>query len=131
MSQINVFVIEGNVVADAETRHFGTKGIETSFTIANNYGFGDYKKTVFINCKLYGERGPKICDYIRKGSHIIVTGPVFIDSYEKEGQKKYITYVKVEEISLDSKKQSPGTEAKQSYEKTSLNNYEHHDDIPF
>jgi single-strand DNA-binding protein len=98
--------MEGNLVADGEVRHFGEKGVELGFTIANNSGYGDYEKTTFMKCKLYGKRGEAVAPYVKKGGRVTVQGSVLIDQYEKDGEKKYITYIKVQELSLGPKRES-------------------------
>lgn len=119
MAQINKIILEGNVVADGEVRHFGEKGIELSFTIANNYGYGDYKKTTFIKCKMYGKRGEAVAPYVKKGGRVTVEGNICIDTYEKEGERKYITYIKINELSLGPRSKNENTGPKED------------DDIPF
>ena len=129
MSQINVIVMEGNLASDAVVRHFGEKGIETKFTIANNYGFGDYEKKTFMVCKLYGPRGEKLAEYLTKGIKLTVVGPIHVDVYDKDGEKKYLTYIKVDELSLGPKKTSnsePRQQKKDEYSGEKFN-----DDIPF
>jgi len=127
MSQINNIVMEGNLTADGDLRHFGEKGIELSFTIANNSGFGDYAKTTFIKCKLFGKRAESLVRYLHKGSKVTVQGNLFIDSYDKEGEKKYFTYIKVWELSLGPKS-SAGS---QSDETTDDDEDTKNDGIPF
>lgn len=123
MGQINSVVLEGNVVADGTVRHFGEKGIELSFTIANNHGYGDYEKTTFMKCKLYGKRGESVAPYVKKGGRVTVEGNIYIDTYDKDGERKYITYVKVNELSLGPKNSSATKET--------TDDRPGHDDIPF
>jgi len=86
----------GRVGRDAQTR-FTTNGKPvTSFSVAVDVGFGDNKSTLWLDCALWGDRGEKIVDYIRKGDRIGVIGEV--GTREHEG-KTYVT-LNVRDVTL-------------------------------
>lgn len=99
MTNVNIFTIIGRLTADAE-----------EFTIGNNtyVGFrvavdrGQNKETSFIPV-----RAPKkfISDNLRaklvKGAPVLATGRFESGSYDKDGQKKYYSYLSAATIQAD------------------------------
>ena len=97
----------GRVGRDAQTR-FTTNGKPvTSFSVAVDVGFGDNKSTLWLDCALWGDRGEKIVDYIRKGDRIGVIGEV--GTREHEG-KTYVT-LNVRDVTLLGEKRDGGSSA--------------------
>ena len=93
---MNVCNFIGRNGRDAVVRYTqGGKAI-TGWALAVDTGFGDNKQTVWIDCNLWGDRGPKLADYIRKGDRIGVTGE--LGTREHEG-KTYIT-LNVRDVTL-------------------------------
>lgn len=75
MSDLNSCSFTGRVTRDAETTTVGSKGTSlTKFSIANNTGFGQYAKTQFFNCQVWGKQGEAIKQYLTKGKQVAVTG---------------------------------------------------------
>lgn len=75
MSDLNSCSFIGRVTKDAETMTVGSKGTSlTKFGIANNTGFGQYAKTQFFNCQMWGKQGEAIKQYLTKGKQVAVTG---------------------------------------------------------
>lgn len=73
------------------------------FTIATNRVNG--KDADFINCVVWNNQAENLCKYQVKGNIIGVIGELRVDSYEIEGNKRYKTYVMVNNIEfLESKK---------------------------
>ena len=75
MSDLNSCSFTGRVTKDAETMTVGSKGTAiTKFSIANNTGFGQYAKTQFFNCQMWGKQGEAIKQYLVKGKQVAVQG---------------------------------------------------------
>lgn len=75
MSDLNSCSFTGRVTRDAELTTVGSKGtMLTKFSIANNTGFGQYAKTNFFNCQMWGKQGEAIKQYLVKGKQVAVTG---------------------------------------------------------
>lgn len=75
MSDVNVCTFVGRCTRDAETSTVGSKGTSlTKWAIANNTGFGQYERTNFFNCQMWGKAGEGIRQYLTKGKQIAVTG---------------------------------------------------------
>lgn len=75
MSDVNVCTFVGRCTRDAETTTVGSKGTSlTKWAIANNTGFGQYERTNFFNCQMWGKQGEAIKQYLTKGKQIAVVG---------------------------------------------------------
>lgn len=75
MSDLNVCSFIGRCTRDAEQTVVGAKGTTlVKWSIANNTGFGQYEKTNFINCQMWGKAGESIRQYLTKGKQVAVTG---------------------------------------------------------
>ena len=77
--------IAGRVGRDAETRQAGSGNV-TSFTVAVDQGYGQNKLTNWWRVSLWGQRGEKLAQYIRKGDNITVTGEFTLGEYEGKPQ---------------------------------------------
>lgn len=78
----------GRVGKDAVLRHTQSGKAVLGWSIAVDRGFGDNKQTIWIDCALWGDRGSKIADYVRKGDRIGVCGE--LGTREHDG-KTYLT----------------------------------------
>jgi single-strand DNA-binding protein len=81
---------------DAVTRFTGNGKAVTGFSGAIDSGFGDNKKTIWLDCSAWGERWEKVAPYLLKGSQAFVQGE--LGTREHDG-KTYIT-VDVKELKL-------------------------------
>lgn len=96
---MNNWSITGNVGKDAETRQARDTSV-TSWSVAVKSGYGDREQTIWVRCSMWGARGERIADYIRKGDQIGVTGEM--GTQEHDG-KTYIT-LKVTDVTLLAKR---------------------------
>jgi len=77
----NNFNCLGRIGKDAETRQAGNT-TATSFSLANNVGYGDKQQTVWVRCTIWGDRGSKSAPYLLKGGQVWVTGELTQREYE-------------------------------------------------
>lgn len=106
---MNVFTAIGRLGRDAETRYTADGKPITTFAVAVDDGFGDRKVTSWIDCAMFGERGPKIAEFIRKGDRIGVTGSIRLDTYKtRDGLEKSKIAMRVQDVTLLSAKQDSG-----------------------
>jgi single-strand DNA-binding protein len=91
----------GRIGKDAVTRFTQAGKAVTGWPLAVDVGFGEDKKTLWIDCNMWGERGQKVCEYIRKGDRIGVAGE--LGTREHDG-KTYVT-LNVRELTLLGNKQ--------------------------
>ena len=103
MSDTNVIVISGNIGKDATTRTVGDS-VVTGFSLANDTGWGDRKKTTWYECSWWGKRGSALAQYLTKGKNITVVGEVSQRQYTKnDGSVGYSLDVEVRDVTLPSK----------------------------
>ena len=102
MSDMNVCTFIGRVTRNAETTVVGAKNTAlTKWSIANNTGFGQYEKTNFFNCQMWGKQGESIKQYLTKGKQVCVTGQLEDTSWEgDDGTKHQQWTLTVNQVSL-------------------------------
>jgi single-strand DNA-binding protein len=61
----------GRIGKDAEVRHLQNGDPVTQFSVGCNAG---KDKTVWVDCTIFGDRGPKLAEYLRKGTPVGITG---------------------------------------------------------
>ena len=92
---MNVFNGIGRIGRDAVVRQAGGKSV-TGWAIAIDSGYGERKQTIWMDCSLWGDRGERLAEYIRKGDRLGVTGE--LGTREHEG-KTYVT-LNVRDVTL-------------------------------
>ena len=84
---INTVVLSGRLTADPELRKTQSGVSVCSFTIANDTGYGENKRTNFVNIVAWRKAAEIVCDYCGKGSMIGIEGQIQMRKYEdKEGK---------------------------------------------
>lgn len=94
---MNRTTLVGRLVADVEVRKTQSGLSKASFTVAVNDG---KEKTYFINCVAWRQGADFLGQYSHKGDLVSVDGKLTTRSYEKDGQKVYITEVVVDEVKI-------------------------------
>lgn len=89
-----------NIGRDAEVRYMADGKPVTQWSIAVTSGYGDKQVTTWVNCSLFGERGEKVAQYIKKGSRIGVTGQIQLRGYQKDGVEKSSLELRVNDFTL-------------------------------
>ena len=95
-------ILSGNMTADPilNTRNIG--GVETkvvNFTVAVNEGSGEQRKTTYVRVHAWRGLAETIAKYTAKGSKVLVTGPVRINSYvDKNGSFQCNLELRADEI---------------------------------
>lgn len=102
MSDLNVCTFIGRVTRDAEMTTIVAKNTTiVKWGIANNTGFGQYEKTNFFNCQMWGKAGEAIKQYLVKGKQIAVTGKLEDTSWTgNDGVKHQQWTLTVSEVTL-------------------------------
>ena len=94
---MNKIILTGNITKDAELRYTANDKAYSKFSIANNEGYGDNKKTNFFNCTLWGKSAENISRFLTKGQKVLITGKVEINDYkDKEGVERKIIDINVD-----------------------------------
>ncbi len=99
---MNVVNLTGRVVKDAELSFLpgtGTSKIAFTLCVERRYQKDkNNKKVDFIPMEMIGSHTEKLAQYVTKGKMIGIIGELNIDTYEKDGQKKSFTKVKVDRL---------------------------------
>ena len=103
---MNICTMNGRIVHDLELKTSGDKTFIT-FTIANDTGYKDHKKTNFIKCVAFGKTAETIGKFFSKGSPILISGELTQNTYEdKTGAKRDSYEIIVKEFSFMGEKKS-------------------------
>lgn len=95
---MNLIVLKGRLIADPEVKKVGANQTTVcEFCVATDRRF-EKDKTDFINCQAWGNTGEFIGKYFAKGKEIALVGELHIDKYEKDGENRYLTRVKVDSV---------------------------------
>ena len=99
---MNKILLSGRIVRDAELGFIGATGTPKmvfSLAVERNYQKDkNNKKVDFINMEMIGQHTEKLSQYVTKGKAILVEGELNIDNYEKEGERRSFTKVKVDRL---------------------------------
>lgn len=95
---MNLIVLKGRLIADPEVKKVGANQTTVcEFCVAVDRRF-EKDKTDFINCRAWGNTGEFIGKYFGKGKEIALVGELHIDKFEKDGENRYLTRVKVDSV---------------------------------
>lgn len=100
MPNFQQLIAVGHVGRDAEIR-----GPATSWSMAVTEKWKgkdgqQQERTEWLSCVIFGERGPKIAQYIRKGDPLLIRGKLRTDKYtdRKTGEERQRTQIVVDNV---------------------------------
>ena len=98
----NQATLMGTLGRDAETAFTASGIAKTTFSLATNrrYKKGEewVEETTWHNIVLW--RSENLANYLTKGKQVFVAGRIDNRSYEKDGQKRYISEIIADEVLL-------------------------------
>lgn len=106
MSIRNKVTLIGRVGKEVEVHTFDNGNIKASVSLATsdyytNQNGEKVEQTEWHNIVAFGKTAEIMQKYVEKGKEIAVDGKITYKSYDgQDGQKKYITEIKVDEIIL-------------------------------
>ena len=125
---MNKIILTGRTTKDAELSYLPGVGVAKmafSLAVERNYQKDkNNKKVDFVNCEMLGKHTENLSQYITKGKSILVEGELNIEQYEKDGEKRSYTKVKVDKLEFLSSSNNEQREVN-SFKEIS------NDDIPF
>ena len=99
---MNRILLTGRLTKDAELSFLpGTGTPKLNYSLAVERGYQkdkNNKKVDFINCEMLGKHCENLAQYVTKGKLVGVEGELNIDQYEKDGEKRSYTKVKVDRL---------------------------------
>lgn len=100
MSDLNKIIMIARLTRDAEFKTVSETNI-ASFSIAYSTGYGDKKKSNYIDCVAFGKTAEVVKNYTKKGSQIAIEGSLEQDSWDgQDGKKNYKTKIRIASIQL-------------------------------
>ena len=128
---MNKVIISGRLTRDSELSYIAstsTPKMSFSLAVERNYQKDkNNKKVDFINMEMIGKHCENLCQYVTKGKAILVEGELNIDQYEKDGEKRSFTKVKVDRLEFLSNATTEKKTEEPSFEEFNIEG----DDIPF
>jgi single-strand DNA-binding protein len=95
----------GNLVADPELRYTPQGQPVARFRVASTPRFrdnatGEWKdgEALFLTCNAWRQLAENVAESLERGSRVIVTGRLRQRSYEKDGEKRTVYELEVDEI---------------------------------
>lgn len=100
----------GRLGNDPEVRNFESGKKMASFSLATNETYYNNKgekvtDTQWHNIVVWGKKVDVVENYLNKGSEIAMEGKLINRSYEKDGEKKYVTEISLNELHMMGKKE--------------------------
>lgn len=99
---MNNCTFAGRLGGDAETRFTQAGKPVTNFSLAvDEYAGQGERKTLWVKCAVWGERGEKLAQYLVKGTPVCVSGQSGIETYTaNDGSAKANLTLFVREVTL-------------------------------
>lgn len=105
MSNDTIITINGNLTADPELKYLPNGAAVANFTIAStprsfNKNTKEWEdgEALFMRCSLWREAAENLVNSLSKGTRVIATGRLKQRSFEKNGEKRSVTELDVDEI---------------------------------
>ncbi|NOQ65457.1 MAG: single-stranded DNA-binding protein [Methyloprofundus sp.] len=143
----NVFSFTGTVGRDAEVRNTPSGQTVLNVTVANNIGFGDRQKTLWIRVAVWGKRAEgQLQNYLKKGQQVFVSGELSQSEYQaQDGTTKTSLELNANVIDLVGKRNEQQAPQQQGYQQPAQQqqpaaapaqqsypqNNDGYDDVPF
>lgn len=109
MSNLNYVSLIGRLTRDPETKVVGTHNI-CEISIAFDIGFGENKKTAFVEVKAWNKSGDFVQANFKKGQEILIQGRLEYDSWDdkESGKKRSKHYITADRVSFVGGKKDAG-----------------------
>jgi single-strand DNA-binding protein len=110
---MNRVIFMGRLTTDPELKMTPNAVPVCAFNLAidRNYQKDGEKQTDFPSCVAWRQTAEFICKYFKKGQKIALEGSYQTRTYEKDGQKRYISEVCVERVEFVESKNQGGAAA--------------------
>jgi len=99
------FTIIGNITGDPELRFTPSGAAVTNFTVAHtprkfDKASNEWKdgETLFMRCSIWREAAENVAESLQRGTRVIATGNLVSRSWEKDGQKRTVVELEVDEV---------------------------------
>ncbi|MBW8359087.1 MAG: single-stranded DNA-binding protein [Weeksellaceae bacterium] len=105
MSLRNRVTLIGHTGKEVEVINFEKGGMKASVSLATNDFYTNamgekVEETQWHNLVAFGKTAEIMQKYVQKGKEVAIEGKLTYRSYEKDGQKMYVTEIRVDELVL-------------------------------
>jgi single-strand DNA-binding protein len=98
---MNNITIHGTVGQDPELRFSASNTAVLTFSVADNYGKDDKKKTTWHNVIVFGKVAENVANSIAKGTSVLITGRYEQEEFtKKDGTKGKTTKLIADEVGV-------------------------------
>ncbi len=110
---MNKWIGCGRITKDIEIRYTQSGKAVAGFSLAINEGYGEKKRTEYVDCVAWEKLAENLAQYQSKGSLVLVMGRLQKRSYEaQDGSKRYVTEIVAQDIEfMGSKPQGAAQES--------------------
>jgi single-strand DNA-binding protein len=105
MANETLITVIGNLTSDPELRFTPSGSAVTNFTIAStprtfDKNSNEWKdgETLFLRASIWREAAENVAESLAKGMRVVAQGRLKSRSYEKDGEKRTVTELEVDEI---------------------------------
>lgn len=97
---LNKIILSGRISNDLELKQAqnGVSYLKFNIAVDRNYAKNGKRETDFISCIAWNKSAEFISNYFSKGRSITVIGNIRNNVYEVNGERRYSTYIFVEEV---------------------------------
>lgn len=127
---LNRVILIGRLTRDPELSYIPSGDAVVKFTLAVDRNYTNKqgeRDTDFIPILAWRKLGEVVSKYIVKGSLVAVDGRLQVRTYEKDGQRRYVTEVVAENVRFLDYRKSQEQEQYDGYQGTEVSD----DDVPF
>src|SRR5512133_2669315 len=118
MASVNKVIIVGNLGRDPETRYMPSGDALTSITVATTDSWKDKttgekkEQTEWVRISFFGKLAEIAGQYLKKGSQVYIEGSLRTRKWtDKDGQERYTTEIRGEEMKMLGSRQGMGSPA--------------------
>jgi single-strand DNA-binding protein len=111
IKMLNSAILMGRLTRDVELRQTDAGTSVCRFSIAVDNGYGENKKTDFINCVAFKGTAEFVAKYFSKGQMIALSGRISTRSWDDNGTTRYATEVIAREVEFCGSKAESQTES--------------------
>lgn len=135
---MNKVILVGRLTRDPEVKYTPTGKMVATFTLAVDRGYTanrEQREADFVPIVVWGNTAEFCGNYLNKGIKILVDGRLQIRSYEKDGQKRYVTEVIANSVDALERRSNTGGSNDNQQVKESIASFgsdvDINDEVPF
>lgn len=95
---MNKVIVTGRWSKDIDFKALDSGKTVAKSTIAVDDGYGDKKTTFFFDVEMWGKTSEAVANFSGKGKRVLIEGRLKVESWEKDGQKRYATKIVAEQV---------------------------------